>query len=106
MIHEIALFLVKTDRIDAFTHAFDEVAHLLSRAKGYAAHQLMQGVETASHFYLIVQWQKLEDHTQGFETSEDHGAFMLALQEYLAAEPIVHHVRTATSTKGIYSSTV
>lgn len=100
MIYEIALLPLKTDQIDSFKRAFSEVTHLLSRAKGYHGHRLMQGVETPSHFTLIVQWQTLEDHTQGFEPSNDHQVFMMGLQEYLAGEPVVYHVRTADSTKG------
>ena len=96
MIHEIAVLPVKPDRIDAFKHAFGELTHLLSRARGYEGHRLMQGVETPSHFSLIVQWQTLEDHTQGFETSDDHQVFMTGLREYLAAEPSVHHVRAVS----------
>lgn len=98
MIYEIALFPVKTDQIDSFRRAFCEVTHLLSRAKGYEGHLLMQGIEKPSNFNLIVKWQSLEDHTQGFEASEDHHLFITCLQEYLAAEPSVHHVRTAVST--------
>lgn len=101
MVYEIALLPVKTDQIDAFKRAFREVAHLLSRAKGYEGHQLMQGVETPSHFNLIVQWKTLEDHTQGFEPSSDHQVFMMGLQEYFAATPIVYHVRTADSAQRI-----
>lgn len=101
MIYEIALLPVKTDQINSFKRAFGEVTHLLSRARGYEGHQLMQGVETPSHFNLIVQWQTLEDHTPGFEASEDHQVFMMGLQEYLAAEPTVYHVRTAVPTKEI-----
>lgn len=99
MIYEIALFPVKTDQINSFSSAFCKVSHLLSRAKGYEGHLLTQGIEKPSHFNLIVQWQSLEDHTQRFEASEDHQVFITELQEYLADEPIVHHVRAAISRK-------
>ena len=97
MIYEIATLPVKPDRIDSFKRAFDEVAYLLSRAKGYRGHRLMQGIETPSHFNLIVRWQTLEDHTQGFEPSSDHQVFMAGLEGYLAADPVVHHVRAEDS---------
>lgn len=100
MIYEIALLPVKTDQIPSFTRAFGEVAHLLRRAKGYLGHQLMQGVETPSHFSLIVRWQALEDHTRGFEPSRDHEVFMAGLREYLADEPTVHHVQAAVPLEG------
>jgi heme-degrading monooxygenase HmoA len=95
MIHEIASFLVRPGQPGSFAQAFAGVAHLLSRAKGYQGHSLMQGIEEPSHFTLVVRWQSLEDHTPGFEASEDHRVFMLGLQEHLAAEPAVYHVRSA-----------
>lgn len=95
MVYEIASLPIKPDRIDAFRRAFSEVAHLLSRAKGHQGHRLLQGVETPSHFSLVVQWRTLEDHTEGFEPSEDHRVFMTGLQAHLAAEPSVRHVRMA-----------
>jgi heme-degrading monooxygenase HmoA len=98
MIYEIASLPIKTDQIDSFHRAFSRVTHLLSRAKGYKGHRLMQGVETPSHFNLIVRWRTLEDHTQGFEPSSDHEKFMIGMQEYFAAEPVVYHVRSADST--------
>ena len=52
MIYEIASLPIKTDQIDSFHRAFSRVTHLLSRAKGYKGHRLMQGVETPSHFNI------------------------------------------------------
>lgn len=98
MIYEIAVLPVKPDRIDAFARAFGEVAHLLSRARGYQGHSLMQGIEQPSDFTLIVRWQSLEDHTPHFEASADHDAFMKGLQDHLAAEPRVQHARTTVPT--------
>jgi len=95
MIHEIALLPVRAEQVDAFTSAFCDVAYLLIRAKGYEGHVLTQGVETPSQFTLIVQWQTLEDHTHGFEPSEDHQVFMAGLQAHFAAEPTVYHVQAA-----------
>lgn len=92
MIYEIALLPVDRERIDSFRRAFEEVAPLLKRAKGYNGHVLAQGVETPEQFNLIVRWQSLEDHTPGFEASEDHRLFMLGIQDYLSGEPHVHHV--------------
>ncbi|KAF1041452.1 MAG: hypothetical protein GAK35_03293 [Herbaspirillum frisingense] len=45
MIYEIALLPVRSEHIDAFRRAFDEVAPLLMRAKSYAGHMLAQGIE-------------------------------------------------------------
>lgn len=100
MIHEIAVLPVKPEQVVAFERAFGEVAYLLVRATGYEGHLLTQGVEKPSDFTLIVRWHSLEDHTHGFEPSEDHQVFITGLQEYLAAEPIVSHVRTVAHAAG------
>ncbi|MHC8306345.1 antibiotic biosynthesis monooxygenase family protein [Pseudomonas sp. PB3P13] len=92
MIYEIALLPVHKEHIAQFRCAFAEVAPLLSRAKGYGGHVLAQGVETPGLFNLIVRWQSLEDHTPGFEESEDHRMFMQGLQDYFSEEPTVYHV--------------
>ena len=95
MIYEIASLPVRAGDIDSFTSAFRDVTHLLTRAKGYLSHVLTQGIEKPSHFTLVVQWRTLEDHTKGFEPSEDHQVFMAGLQAYFATEPTVYHVQAA-----------
>ena len=95
MIYEIALLPVHQDHIATFRSAFAEVAPLLTRAKGYGGHLLAQGIETPEHFNLIVRWASLEDHSPGFEASEDHQMFMLGLEDYFSEEPKVHHIEGA-----------
>ncbi|WP_339432538.1 MULTISPECIES: antibiotic biosynthesis monooxygenase family protein [unclassified Pseudomonas] len=92
MIYEIALLPVHKEHIDKFRCAFAEVAPLLSRAKGYGGHLLAQGIESPELFNLIVRWQSLEDHTPGFEASEDHRLFMMGLEGYFSEEPKVYHI--------------
>lgn len=92
MIYEIAVLPVHKDQLDAFKRAFTEVTPLLGRAQGYLGHMLAQGIETPEVFNLIVRWRSLEDHTPGFEASEDHRVFMTALQAYFSGEPRVYHI--------------
>lgn len=92
MVYEIALLPVYKAQFEAFRAAFAEVLPLLSRAKGYGGHMLAQGVESPEVFNLIVRWETLEDHTPGFEASEDHRVFMSGLEAYFSAEPTVYHV--------------
>lgn len=100
MIYEIALLPVHKEHVETFRRAFTEVAPLLCRAKGYLGHLLAQGIETPEHFNLIVQWHSLEDHTPGFEASDDHQRFMTGLEPYLSAEPTVYHVAGDAFTNG------
>jgi heme-degrading monooxygenase HmoA len=100
MIYEIALLPVYKERTEQFRQAFAEVAPLLTRAKGYDGHLLAQGIETPERFNLIVRWASLEDHTPGFEESEDHRLFMLGLEEYFSEEPTVYHIEGAAFSAG------
>lgn len=95
MIYEIAQLPVHKERIEAFRQAFAEVVPLLSRAQGYLGHVLAQGIETPEVFNLIVRWRSLEDHTPGFEASDDHEVFMRGIEEYLFEEPTVYHLEGA-----------
>lgn len=95
MIYEIAVLPIHPSRIERFQRAFAEVEPLLDRAKGHIAHVLAQGVESPEVFNLIVQWQTLEDHTPGFEASDDHQAFMAHLEAYFSEEPRVYHLQGA-----------
>lgn len=95
MIYEIAVLPVHKEQIETFRQAFAEVVPLLSRARGYRGHVLAQGIETPEVFNLIVQWRSLEDHTPGFEASEDHEVFMRGIQEYFSEEPTISHFEGA-----------
>lgn len=96
MIYEIALLPVHKEQVEQFKSAFAEVAHLLKRAKGYGGHLLAKGIETPELFNLIVRWESLEDHTPGFEASEDHRTFMMGLEGYFSEEPKVYHIEGAS----------
>lgn len=100
MIYEIAVLPVHNEQIENFRRAFADVEPLLRRAKGYGGHMLAQGIETPERFNLIVRWESLEDHTPGFEASEDHRLFMLGLEEYFSEEPQVYHIEGAAFALG------
>ncbi|MCH4550187.1 antibiotic biosynthesis monooxygenase [Rhizobium changzhiense] len=100
MIYELAQLPVHKEHTETFRQAFAEVVPLLIRAQGYGGHLLAQGIETPELFHLIVRWRSLEDHTLGFETSEDHRMFMMGLQEYFSEEPRVYHIEGAAFATG------
>jgi len=96
MIYEIAVLPVHSEQVEQFKQTFANVVYLLERAKGYHNHIFAQGIESPETFNLIVRWASLEDHTPGFEASDDHQAFMLALEKYFSEEPTVYHIQAIT----------
>ena len=73
---------------------------MFSLAKLYGGLLLAQGIETPDQFNLIVRWESLDDHTPGFEASEDHRMFMMGLQEYFSEERRVYHIEGAAFATG------
>ncbi|QNH04173.1 antibiotic biosynthesis monooxygenase [Pseudomonas sp. B11D7D] len=100
MIHEIAVLPAHRAQIEQFKQAFAEVVHLLERAKGYHGHLFTQGIESPETFNLIVRWASLEDHTPGFEASDDHQTFMAGLEQYFSQEPTVYHIQEVVFING------
>jgi len=100
MIYEIAVLPVHSAQTEQFKQAFAEVVHLLQRAKGYSGHMLASGIESPERFNLIVRWASLEDHTPGFEASDDHQTFMQGLEEFFSEEPTVYHIEGAAFVTG------
>jgi heme-degrading monooxygenase HmoA len=100
MIYEIAVLPVYEEHVELFRRAFANVAPLLTRAKGYRGHLLAQGIEDPRLFNLIVRWNTLEDHTPGFEETEDHRLFMMGLEDHLSGEARVYHIEGAVSSTG------
>jgi len=104
MIYEIAQLPIHREKIEPFRRAFAEVVPLLRSAEGYCGHVLAEGIETPECFHLIVRWRSLEDHTPGFEESEDHRIFMMGLEAYFSAEPTVYHIEGPAFPSGPYPS--
>ena len=72
MILEVAILDVKPDETDAFEAAFHQAQTIISAMAGYSGHQLQKCLEKDNRYLLLVTWQTLEDHTQGFRESVEY----------------------------------
>lgn len=66
MILEVALLNIKASENDAFEKAFAQAQKISTGMPGYISHQLQKCLEKENRYILLVNWQKLEDHTEGF----------------------------------------
>ena len=94
MILEVAVLNVKPDRIDDFETDFEEAQKIISSMPGYLSHELKRCIETRSRYILLVQWQTLEDHIQGFRQSADYQQWKALLHHYYDPSPTVEHYET------------
>ena len=91
MILEVAELQVKPGSEDAFTAAFDQAQHIISAMPGYQGHELRRCIERPGQFLLLVRWQRLEDHTEGFRGSAAYQRWRQLLHHFYDPFPEVLH---------------
>jgi heme-degrading monooxygenase HmoA len=76
---------------DAFIKAFATAQNIISKMAGYISHQLKRCMENASQFILLVEWEKLTDHTEGFRESKKYQEWKALLHHFYSPFPTVEH---------------
>jgi heme-degrading monooxygenase HmoA len=64
---------------------------VIARAQGFQSLRLQAGIEQPSTYLLLVEWDSLEDHTEGFRESELFVRCRELIGPYFAAVPVVEH---------------
>jgi len=70
MILESAILYVKPELQEQFEKDFEIAGQYISSIKGYIKHSLSKCIEQADKYFLLVEWETLEDHTIGFRENE------------------------------------
>ncbi|MAE96013.1 MAG: antibiotic biosynthesis monooxygenase [Deltaproteobacteria bacterium] len=91
MILEVAVLDVREGEGDRFEAAFGEAQALICRQRGYGRHELRRCVESPRRYLLLVWWDTLEDHTEGFRRSADYRRWRELLHHYYEPFPTVEH---------------
>lgn len=88
---EHALLDVVPGREREFEEAFREARELIVQQPGFLWLRLERGVEKPSQFLLLVEWERLEDHTEGFRKSPDYQRWKELLHHFYDPFPEVLH---------------
>ena len=91
MILEVAILDVTPGQESAFEASFDEAQAIISAAPGYVSHELQRCVENSSRYALLVRWETLEDHTEGFRKSAEYQKWRELLHHFYDPFPVVEH---------------
>lgn len=91
MILEVAVLNVRPGQTTDFELAFAEAQKIISSMPGYVSHQLQRCVEAPNRFLLLVNWQRLEDHTVGFRQSLQYQNWKRMLHHFYDPFPVVEH---------------
>lgn len=91
MILEVAILKVLEGKEVEFEQVFSVAKEYIIRSKGYIEHGLHQCIEEKGKYILLVKWEKLADHTEGFRKGEDYKEWKKLLHHYYNPFPIVEH---------------
>ena len=91
MILEVAILNVIPGREDEFLKEFSKAQEIISKMAGYISHQLKKCIEHTNQFILLVEWEKLTDHTEGFRKSKEYQEWKRLLHHFYDPFPTVLH---------------
>lgn len=91
MVLEVAILNVKSGEEKDFESAFFKAKEIISASKGYIDHQLQKCIETKGKYILLVKWENLSDHTEGFRKSKPYEKWKKLLHHFYDPFPVVEH---------------
>jgi heme-degrading monooxygenase HmoA len=91
MVLEVAILNIIPGQEDDFLKAFSKATDIISKMTGYVSHQLKRCIENVSQFILLVEWQTLTDHTEGFRRSKEYREWKGLLHHFYDPFPTVEH---------------
>jgi heme-degrading monooxygenase HmoA len=80
-----------------FETAFAEAKLIISSMPGFASLRLERCIERPNRYLLLVEWQTLADHTQGFRGSAEYQRWRELLHHFYDPFPTVEHYETVTA---------
>jgi heme-degrading monooxygenase HmoA len=91
VILEHAVLDVIPGREDEFEATFAEAKMIISSMPGCRTLRLERCIEARSRYLLLVEWDRLEDHTDGFRGSPEYQQWRALLHHFYDPFPVVDH---------------
>jgi heme-degrading monooxygenase HmoA len=91
MILEQALLPVKPGQEPEFEAAFEQAKAIISAVPGFRSFKLSRCIERPNTYLLLVEWERLEDHTEGFRGSPEYQHWRALLHHFYEPFPTVEH---------------
>lgn len=99
MILEVAILCVKPGESEAFERAFDEARGIIASMPGHISLELQRSLEIPDRYVLLVQWNRLEDHTVGFRQTPEYLEWKRLLHHFYDPFPTVEHYEAVYSSR-------
>ena len=96
VILEHALLSVRPGQQEAFEEAFGQAKNIIAAMPGFGGLTLSRCMERPDDYLLLVEWERLEDHTEGFRESPQYQEWRALLHSFYDPFPVVEHFREIT----------
>lgn len=96
MIHEIAEIEIETGREGDFESAVAQTLETLRGAQGCHRVRILRGIEHASRYRLVLDWETVEHH-EAFRGTPQFAEWGLLVSRFFAAPPQVEHFEDITA---------
>ena len=91
MILEAALLQVRSGQSDEFEAAFHRAQAIIASMPGYRSHELQRCIEREGHYLLLVRWDNVAAHEEGFRKSPQYQEWKSFLHHFYDPFPTVLH---------------
>lgn len=100
MILEAAPLQVRPGQSQAFEAAFREAQSIISSMPGYLSHELQRCLEREGQYLLLVRWESVAAHEEGFRKSPGYQRWRQLLHHFYEPFPTVLHFEAVGGVPG------
>jgi heme-degrading monooxygenase HmoA len=94
VITEHALLEVVPGQEPEFVEAMEQATAIIAASPGFISLRVERCVERPSGFLLLVEWETVAAHTEGFRNSEAYQEWRALLHHFYDPAPVVEHFET------------
>lgn len=91
MILEAAFLAIRPGQSKAFEAAFREAQPIIASTPGYLSHELQRCIEEEDRYLLLVHWESVAAHEEGFRKSAGYARWGKLLHPFYDPFPAVLH---------------
>jgi heme-degrading monooxygenase HmoA len=93
MVLEVAVLNIKKGLSADFEKNFLEAQKIISSMNGYISHELKKSLENQDKYLLLVNWETIQDHEEGFRKSDAYQEWKALLHHFYEPFPTVEHYK-------------
>jgi heme-degrading monooxygenase HmoA len=80
-----------------FIETMDRAKAIIASSPGFVSLRVSRCLEQPSNFLLLVEWETLEAHTEGFRNSDAYQEWRTLLHHFYDPFPVVEHFETVAT---------